>query len=134
MAGEFICCTASSPSGPAATTAWHSAGSSRSSASRQMQYTPTWPPSRRTPTAPGSDRLRIGAEQRGAARSLGGTAAGQPPRPLPRGLPAGVGKDAELHVLRAVQGRDLAHQPAPSRPGHVSGPATAPRLVRTKKW
>ena len=42
MAGAPVCPAVSVPSGPAAAAAWHSAGSSRSAASRQMLNTPTW--------------------------------------------------------------------------------------------
>ncbi len=51
-----LICRTRSPPGSAVVTAWHSAGSSRSSASRQIAYTPTCGPSRRICTAPGSMR------------------------------------------------------------------------------
>ena len=55
ITSAIICCTRR-PSGAATATAWHSAGSSRSSASRQTAYTPTCGPSRSTWMTPGSER------------------------------------------------------------------------------
>ena len=52
----FICWTRSRPDRSKTATAWVSAGSSRSSASRQMANTPACGPSRRIWMAPGSDR------------------------------------------------------------------------------
>ena len=52
----LICCTRSGRPAATTATAWHSAGSSRSSASRQIAYTPTAGPSRSTWIAPGSER------------------------------------------------------------------------------
>lgn len=52
------CCTRNRPSGSRTATAWHSSGSSRSSASRHTSSTPTRGPSRSRLTTPGSERRR----------------------------------------------------------------------------
>ena len=151
----------------ATATAWHSAGSSRSSASRQIAYTPTGGPSRSSwmhagqraqppravearprcrpaGTAPRRRRTRRCAFCRSAddRQQLGDPAADRSPRRCRSArrvlrrrragqcgsqrahsqlvLPGGVGEHAELHVVGAVQGRDLGHQPAAERPRRVA--------------
>ena len=70
---------------------------------------------------PGSDRLRVVADQHGAVLPGLRAAVRQPAGPVPARLSRGVGEHVQPQVVRAVQGGSLRYKPTSRRTRDISG-------------